>query len=330
MRDRLRRPFLFLVIATMLSSAGASRVRADFYTYCDYYWQCWGWDGDYCYDDDVYYMCEEFEYNPGPGEEKGSENPGGEVQVTVEVTTADVRNNSITVVTSPSDFSGRLEVAAVKQDSSLVVISDEERSGGTYNLSWEHLLPEADYTAVVASWYPLNRQDAHASRAVRFRVLGDYRHSQYNTPSESACGGAHVDRTIAPSAANCSGAFQADLRYNFTTQVDINGTGRAIDEGLISISWTCSSTSEYTQIDEILGPGGRPVNGNTVAHKTNHPHLTYGDEVKLVGANAVKTVTDSCPGCSHTQLDNYNATTSACSGSGVGDLGNFKTIRINR
>lgn len=62
---------------------------------------------------------------------------------------------------------------------------------------------------------------------------------------------------------------------------------------------------------------------------SGHPHLNCGDQVLIVGLGAnpgtIKTVTDLCPGCPETQLDNYT-TDSRCSD--VLDLGNFVTIRL--
>ncbi len=52
--------------------------------------------------------------------------------------------------------------------------------------------------------------------------------------------------------------------------------------------------------------------------------LSCGDRVYIVGLG-VKTVTDRCPVCTPTQLDNYT-TTPACSK--VYDLGTYKTIKL--
>ena len=67
----------------------------------------------------------------------------------------------------------------------------------------------------------------------------------------------------------------------------------------------------------------QPLHGRRV-RRLSDEHLSCGDSVYIVGVG-VKTVTDRCPDCTPTQLDNYT-TASACHD--VGHLGTFKTIKL--
>lgn len=76
-----------------------------------------------------------------------------------------------------------------------------------------------------------------------------------------------------------------------------------------------------------------PVDNSTVAYNTSDANLGCGDQVLIVGlgggTGTVKEVTDKCPICSTSQLDNYT-TQAACTIGSFTDLGNFETIRVNR
>ena len=61
-----------------------------------------------------------------------------------------------------------------------------------------------------------------------------------------------------------------------------------------------------------------------MAVNLEHEDLACGDSVYIVGVG-VKTVTDRCPVCTFTDIDNYT-TTPACYR--VSDLGTFKTIKL--
>ncbi len=227
-------------------------------------------------------------------------------------------------------MSGRLEVEAILTDSTTVVLLDETRSGGEHNLSFNAFsLPNGDDQAVKATWHA--RHDVIAIYRLSFGMLGIYRHTQYNTPSESACGGGHVDRRISADASRCSQVAVRDLKFSFTQQVEINGSGRSTNWGILQSSdvGSCQGFSDFTVVTTIRGSHGR-VGNDTVAKRPSHPRLHWDDEVFLMNAPGatVKYVTDSCPGCVDAQLDNYNETNSQCTGSGVGDLGTFLTIRL--
>jgi hypothetical protein len=74
------------------------------------------------------------------------------------------------------------------------------------------------------------------------------------------------------------------------------------------------------------------IDSDTVAKMANHPDLNYHDWIFIVGAPGFtkKEVTDLCPGgCAGepAHLDNWSSV-AACTSNAVGDLGNFRTIRL--
>ena len=70
--------------------------------------------------------------------------------------------------------------------------------------------------------------------------------------------------------------------------------------------------------------GTGTLSNDTVAVNPDHPYLSCGDTV-YIDSVGEKTVTDFCPGCSESQLDNFT-TNNSCNG--ITDIGNLKTIQI--
>ncbi len=253
----------------------------------------------------------------------------------VRVITADITSDRIEISLHPSAASGRL-VATLIGDGGNVILSDAVRSGGNHILSFNPAnLPSRQYTAVRADW-TINGVTGTDTRGVSFRVLGTYRHSQYNTPSEATCTGLPEDAFIT----NAACAFTSTtLRSDFISQVNLNGSGRSINFGDVVREVFCiqpsrnpppnSSGRSFRQQQIVPACSGQGLSDATVARMSGHPHLNCGDQVLIVGLGAnpgtIKTVTDLCPGCPETQLDNYT-TDSRCSD--VLDLGSFVTIRL--
>jgi hypothetical protein len=73
--------FAFLM-AMLLSSSPV--VKAEAYYYCDYYAECGGWDGDYCYD--WWYDWDCGWYDDGGGGDPGGGGGSPEIPYAVELT----------------------------------------------------------------------------------------------------------------------------------------------------------------------------------------------------------------------------------------------------
>ncbi len=246
---------------------------------------------------------------------------------TVRIDSADVAQDSIVVVLEPAGSEGILEVA-LSGDANHTV-SSATASGGTHTVSFNmDSVPNGAYTGISARWTVGTRSPSH-TRQYSFKVLGDYRHSQYNTPDESACTGALAHGYVTNSQCVFTGTtFKSD----FASQAYINGSGKSLNHGTIALEEWCLKNAEHpADADERSFRPGHTVAGtcgsvseSTVAVHPDNDDLSCGDSVYILGIG-VKTVTDRCPGCTLTQLDNYT-TTPACSK--VYDLGTHKTIKL--
>ncbi len=258
--------------------------------------------------------------------------------IQVDVIEADIVNDRITVSLSPVSASGSLLVRAEGPGVSSTLFNGA-KDGGQHTFSFaRESLNIGQYTTVQASWTVSGVTHA-ASKSVAFFVLGQYRHSQYNTPNESACTGVPEQAYI--TNPNC--VFNAvNLRGDFISQSWLNGSGITIDFGPEQNEAFCISNAPHP--DDASGRSFRPqsivpscgatfsVNNLTVARGDDAP-LSCGDQVLIVGLGGgvqgtTKTVTDRCPACTgRLQLDNYT-TQPACRPGTISDLGNFTTIRL--
>jgi hypothetical protein len=249
--------------------------------------------------------------------------------------------DEVRVQLEPANLSGNLLVKAQGPSVSKTLFNATQ-SGGEHTFSFDrNNLPNGQYTSVTAQW-TISGNSITGSKSVSFNVLGTYRHSQYNTPAESSCVGSGAN-AYAVNSVTC--AYQTNsLKSDFIGQSWLNGSGITInsyygynteqnaewciDHGFLPAD---APGKSFAFVPQILPSCQTYLDNTTVARSPNDPNLTCGDQVLLVGfgSNTVKTVTDRCPGCTTTQLDNYT-TQSACIPRAFTDLGNFKTIRVNR
>ncbi|MGR9087284.1 MAG: hypothetical protein ACU841_09440 [Gammaproteobacteria bacterium] len=219
---------------------------------------------------------------------------------------------------------------------------------GSYSLVLDRLsIPIDIYTKIIATWKlstgDVISQDYLISPA--WRVLGLIRHSQYNTPAEVACSG--TSQTAWVFDTNCN-FIQTTLNSRFVTQTYINGTGRSIQHGVIKYSKLCpqksypkgaSTSNSFLLVNEITGSCNRQMTNTYQAAYPNPAKSSVitpkcGDNTLLVENNnnnkAEKQIQDYCPACKDgNHIDNYTDE-EACSGSEIGDLGNFWTANIGR
>lgn len=253
----------------------------------------------------------------------------------VDITEADIRNDRIRVVLSPINESGRFVLTLVGDTNVTLFDGTLSGSGTPYEFMFNpKKLPNGQFTEVRAVW-TVNGVANEDSQTVGFRVLGNYRHSQYNTPQESTCPGPTGNAFLTTAAC----AFTPiDLRIRFISQVNLNGSGRSINFGDVKREFFCvkqksapAGSNQRSFRQEAIAPtcAGTTLDNTTVARRPGHPHLECGDQVLIVGlgngTGTVKTVTDLCPGCPNNQLDNYT-TDPACTK--ITDLGPFVTIRL--
>ena len=255
---------------------------------------------------------------------------------TVNVTSADVTKDAIAVTLGPSGSSGTLKVELVGATTALV--KSDTRQAGDHTVSFN--LPsigEGEYTAVRATW-TVGTSTATKDLPYHIYVLGTYRHSQYNTPHEVTCTGADVKSYITTGQCWAMDAYiNGQLREQFVSQVNMNGSGTAIDYGPVMREFWClnqpgvpmdASERSFRKSAPSVSCSGMALDGTTVARCKNDTRLNCGDKVYIAGVG-IKTVTDTCPACCGApemkQLDNFTAD-NRCSG--IVDLGRFVTVKV--
>jgi len=219
-------------------------------------------------------------------------------------------------------------------------------------------LSPGQYSSVAATW-----DDLSVSVPISFKVLGPYRFSQYNVPTESACSGAtapaFVINTYTTGHNPACVFYPADLNSTFIGRTVLNGTGNSISFGLIKpwgTTWAAkycpvppltgaTENNTFVQVSSVTGSCNTALTpGTSVAvspDPTSAPsdQLQCSDNVLLVDSsdntNSIMVVGDTCPACSggfngqNGHIDVFSSLPT-CQGSGDGavvDYGNFTAIR---
>ena len=247
----------------------------------------------------------------------------------VTVTGLDVTTDFVGVQLSPVGVQGTLTLELSGPDHH--VISRSTKVGGFHRLSFEiQSLAAGEYTEVRATW-DVNGVQSEGARPYHIRVLGTYRHSQYNIPREALCSGGPTPAFVTTNSCQFTATT---LRSQFASQVNLNGSGVAMAHGNISREFVCQAQpsappgangASFRLGASFTGTCGPLANG-TVAVLPSHPYLKCGDRI-FIHTQGVKEITDLCPGCAVEQLDNFT-TDGRCSG--ISDLGQFMTIQIIR
>jgi hypothetical protein len=209
-------------------------------------------------------------------------------------------------------------------------IATGSRSGGTTTESFNvPSLPTREFTGLRATWN-VGGTDHVDTRAFHIRVLGIFRHSQYNVPHESSCGGAPAPAYLTNRSCHFT---PITLRSRFISQANLNGSGVSMAHGNLVREDFCltqpgapanAANCSFRPTANFRGACGA-LGNNTVANCRTRPDLHCGDRVFIEG-HGTKTITDSCPACcGHDQLDNFT-TAPACAG--IPDLGNFMTVKV--
>jgi hypothetical protein len=294
------------------------------------------WQGQFCVSDNMNDSCPLG--NPSPYSPATA--------FSVQVTTADIVADQITVSMAPSTLNGTLTLTVNGPGISYSLFQGLEQ-GNTITFSFNRpQLPIGQYTYVQANWNIAGSGTATSTANDSFDVLGVYRHSQYNTPYESACTGSATTAWIITSGCTFT---QTTLKSDFASQLFINGSGVSVANGTLHYYTSCSnyptganSQNSFLQVSTITGScNTAPRGGIDVAVYPNPPVSSptwqCGDLLEYVTSSdanqAQKSVQDYCPACNtgfngtSGHIDDYSSST-ACSGHSVGDYGNFLTIRL--
>lgn len=252
--------------------------------------------------------------------------------VKVEITDADVTQDNIHVNLTPSGLSGTLKLELTGPGSSHT-IREVTRSSGNYGETFDiPNLATGEYTEVKAIW-TVGGSSCFNEYSYHIRVLGIYRHSQYNIPAESQCAGGPTSAYVTDSDCNFT---STSFRSQFFSQVNLNGSGISINHGNIGREFFCltdpnapadasgRSFRAGVTFNGACFSGTGSLNNTTVAVLPDHPYLNCGERIYIHNVGT-KNITDFCPGCATNQLDNFS-TDKACSG--INDIGNFMTIKL--
>ena len=262
---------------------------------------------------------------------------GSSNAIQVRITSADVTKDRIGVKLSPSGLSGTLTLKLTTPNNH--TIRQVTRSSGahteTFNITG---LPTGEFRRVEATWGPINGVTASATRNYRIRVLGNYRHTRYNTPIEARCSGSSTSNFQYNEGKNgtCGGIPCSTVSWTLATakpgwvrEVGQNGSGVHSTAGLLSREWSCTEPSPQTgvRMRKVSAPcascGGSLTTNKSVATKRNHPYLNCGNRVYVHGVGVV-TVKDT-GALATAQLDHYSGR-SGCNA--PNDIGTLKTIKL--
>ncbi len=276
----------------------------------------------------------------------------------VTITEANLVRNTVTVqLRGASGTWGVLKVTANGMTNNYAAITPTNPVGpGIYTVSFDRLnMPIDTYKSITAEW-DIGSPPATTTYSMQtgwWIVKGVIRHSQYNTPLESKCSGSPQQAWVFDSNCNFT-KVPHGLNSNFMNQVVINGTGYSTNNGIIKYcpsTWTAccaaqrpkgaTDSNAFLEVSIVTGScNTKLIAGTSVATypnphgNTNLTDFLCRDTALLVTSSdtdqAVKTTQDWCKACSgdfrgtQGHIDDYSPS-QACSGSLVGDYGNFWT-----
>lgn len=248
----------------------------------------------------------------------------------IEIQSASLADNEIWIDLQPANAYGTLHVYLDD-----LLVDSFPTPGGPILTGFGQVtrLPRGREFHTIRVEWEIEQGVCRAQFDYRFKVLGTYRHTQYNIPdlSDPTCDAGTVTQVFITDD-ECR-FEQDDLPEPFRAQTAMNGRGRTEEHGVIANEFYCfedgtppqEALPEYTfrRQQEAEGACG-PVDVDTVAVREDHPDLQCGDEIYIYGVG-VKRVTDYCPGCLIQQCDNFTWDPRC---TGIVDLGNFPTFKL--
>jgi hypothetical protein len=314
---------------------------------------------NYYFTDNYTYISSTDDGNPGACTvQPGGSSGGGAVTVqpSLTVNSASLYGNQITVTLQGSNGEGgssgilTINLIASSGTYSFQYGNGAAVSPGQYNVVMSRTdIPVGQYRSVRADW-AVQSGTVSGNIPITWDVFGVIRHSQYNTPNENACSATtSVAWTFNPTICSFN---QITLRASFRDQVYVNGTGISLSNGILKYSRGLSNQCSYpagsddsntfAQVNSVTGSCNRALDATSVATLPNPATLNStfdcGNNLALVTSSnttqAQKFVEDYCPSCNvgfngkNGHVDNYSLS-AGCSGSSVGDYGNFWTANTH-
>lgn len=211
--------------------------------------------------------------------------------------------------------------------------------GGTYTFNFSPLASFSEgqeFAEVYVEWRASTGTSspttATAVRPYRFKVLGDYLHTQYNSPIETSCTGALSPFCFQAGGCggiSCGNATTAQGRSVWISEVLENGSGVHSSLGIMSREYFCGRTcGSYSRFRAVPAPCGSCntslVAYQSVARSEFNYSLECGNLVFIEGLG-LRTVADTGGDLSTRQLDHF-AGASGCNVEQT--LGYLKTFKL--
>ncbi|MDO9575483.1 MAG: hypothetical protein Q7J55_03035 [bacterium] len=230
----------------------------------------------------------------------------------VDITSADITQDKIHVNLTPSGLSGTLKLELIGPESSHT-IREVTRASGSYDETFDiPNLAVGEYTKVKATW-TVGSTSSSDEYFEHIRVLGNYKHTCYNTVDECGCAGSKqwFSYTIGDCVnTNCvwsNKQGKSDWFNCITNPAYGTGSGRDESGNIYVIEWFCTG-NPYSPKLRLTGCPcpycGGSLSVGDVAINPNHSYLACGCSV-LVYEHGVHTVRDHGEGLVEKQLDHY-------------------------
>ena len=264
----------------------------------------------------------------------------------VDVQSANLPLDRITVQLLPTTKSGVLTVQVRNKGTGFThTVNSTQRSGGTHNIPFAIPgLPNDKFFDEVRAVWTVCNSTADDDLTYKFKVLGNYLHSQYNFPAESGCSTSPARSVTIISSSTCFGStVSSTLRDQFASQVSLNGSGTSVSHGKLKAlaatsCWNgrpgwATNDNTYVTVSQFTGSCNTTLTNSSLARCDLDSDLACGASVFTDVLDTTKSVADRCPACcnvsNYEQLDNFNASSTACVPGTLGHLGTgLKTIKL--
>lgn len=263
----------------------------------------------------------------------------------VSIVSEDIRKDEIVVDLKPSKITGMLKVTVVGSKAKPVVYGKNAAGGLGIKIPYGELatpLPASKYSRIDAEW-TVNGIKYTSTYNIKFTVLGNTQHTQYNIPHEDMCKGAAGSVTLWSAKSKCT-SHNGSYKGDFASQVNLNGTGVPMAGGYSNDEAFCAKASTAKDFRDpgklTTACGGSSLGENDVAVNLSGGVIACGDSILIVkykptGGNigALKVARDNCPACKKSSpgtvahIDNF---TSDGKCSGIKSLGEFQTILVGK
>lgn len=160
-----------------------------------------------------------------------------QVRPSVQVTSADIAEDRISIRLEPSGSTGTLRVFLDGPSGSVELVNRNQQGGDTTASFNTANLPNQEFTSIRATW-TVNTLVGTGTSNYHMVVLGDYLQTCYNVPAESEYSGTEFNAGTATSACAWS---SRNFRTSFLNEVNENGSGIDTDGTAIQIEGFCGN-----------------------------------------------------------------------------------------